>query len=214
MTVRKRFAPLRNGIRWAVVLAVASVVCPTVQAALPVAYFTAGTAEPEDRAGWTALAEEYPRWVRPVRPDRTREVDAPAATEAEINDAISYIRVRRLGNDLESIRAALHRPGLIIDLRYVHGDRDETVQLGQLLARRPVALTAVNASHDETIAIDSNPERSADQTTIVVVNGGTSGPVEALLDALQSQGDGRAEGVMFYPLPFWGQVRSGEIGDT
>lgn len=164
-------------------------VLPLANAALPSAYFPTEVAEPVDGTGWAVLAKEFPRWVKPVRIDPTREVDAPPATEVVINDKISYIRVRRLENDLASIEAALTHPGLMIDLRYVHGDRNETILLGRLLARQQVLLAAANASTDEAIVIDSNPHRAASQVTIVVVNAGTSGPVEALLDALQAQGD-------------------------
>jgi len=189
MIPSQRFLSPLHHLRGVVVLAVASAVYTTANAALPTTYFPAEVAEPVDVAGWTALAEEYPRWVKPVRSDPTRSVDTPAATQVVINDKIGYVRVRRLENDLESIQSGLNQPGLIIDLRYVHGDRNETIRLGRLLARRQVALRAANATDDETIIIDSNPQRTVGQTTLVVVNGGTSGPVEALLDALQSQGD-------------------------
>lgn len=158
-------------------------------AALPTAYFPTDAREPATADGWQALADEYPRWIKPVRPDPTREIDSPAATLVPFNDTISYIRVRRLKNDLENIKTALAHPGLVIDLRYVHGDRNETIRLGQVLARRQVALATANAANEGDIVIDPNPDRAADQVTLVVVNGGTSGPLEALLDALQAQGD-------------------------
>ncbi len=146
-------------------------------------YFPQQAAAPADEAGWAALAKEFPNRVKPAPGAAVASTQPPAATRTSVRDGIEYVRVRKIANDLGAIERALTVPRLIIDLRYVHGDVEPSLQFGTLLARHPIRFVHPEAT------ITPKPVRSETQTTLCLINRGTSGAIEAVLDALQAAGD-------------------------
>lgn len=146
-------------------------------------YFPDLATTPADAAGWATLAASFPNRVKPATPATATPTPTPAATKVEVRPGIDYVRVRQLANDLGVIEAALATPRLIIDLRYVHGEFESAKKLAALLARRAVSL-----EDGITIPASGSP-RGRLQTTLCLVNRGTSGALEAVLDALQHAGD-------------------------
>lgn len=166
------------------VWAVASV-HPTV-AAEPAAwarYFPPEKERPADDAGWAELAKEFPHRVKRARDHAGTALQPPPATQVEARPGVDYLRVRSLAQDLTAIAAALERPRVVFDLRYIRGELEESRQFAAVLARTPLRLEG------DGPAIEPKSARSSDQVTLCLVNRATSGPLEAVLDALQASGD-------------------------
>jgi hypothetical protein len=150
---------------------------------------------PQSPAEWEAAAAAFP--------DRVRRVPHPAATgtsrtpvqasRIEVRPGLDYLRIRDLRADLPVLAGALEAPRLIVDLRFVSSGLEGAIEFGRALARRPAFIFASGpgASGDsiELPPASSASPRGPGQLTLVLVNHGTSGPVEAVLDALQRAGE-------------------------
>lgn len=146
-------------------------------------YFPKRVATPANEADWAALAKAYPNRVKRAPVRDAPALEPPAATRVSIRAGIDYVRVRQLANDLDVIATALATPRLVIDLRYVHGELAEALRFGALLARRPLALAQPGGN------IEPAGARGPEQKILCLINRGTSGALEAVLDALQAAGE-------------------------
>ena len=170
-------------------LAVAASVLPVHgAAALPPAYFPPEVTEPREPGGWAILAAEFPWRIKRVAANDVPPLDSPPATRLETPGGFAYLRVRQLAADLDAIEQALAGPALVIDVRYVRADLGESRQLGALLSRHELKLETC-ATDTSTITIEPLGKRPQSQTTLVLINHGTAGPLEAVLDALQASRD-------------------------
>lgn len=174
----------RYGLLWAVIVGLGWFAAHAAETTTTwVRYFPERMAAPADESGWAELAKVFPNRVKRVPAADTVPLQPPPATRTEIRPGLDYVRVRLLANDLGTIEEALAQPRLIIDLRYVRSELDDALRLGALLARRPFALAANTASPEPRRL------RDASQVTICLINRATAGPLEAVLDALQTSGD-------------------------
>jgi hypothetical protein len=176
---------------WVALILMVSAALPLAAADSPdawVRYFPDRPEEPADEAGWAELARAFPNRVKHMPAQPAAPQTPPVATRIEVRPGIAYVRVRNLANDLDAIQDALAQPRLIIDLRYIHGELAESLRLGTLIARRDLAIEprATDAPQPEPA---TTARRPAGQLTLCLVNRGTSGPIEAVLDALQGAGD-------------------------
>ncbi len=140
------------------------------------------------------LAALYPGRVLFDEPILTGNQERSEAARVEtIRDEISYIRVYRLEDAIETIEQHLAEPALILDLRYVQSavlaselsfrlDRAESYkQLTSVGSLPSDTAAALAVEVDSATAVRTSP-------VVVLCNRETAGPVEALLHNLQTQG--------------------------
>lgn len=186
----RRLSRFRVAAHGAVValLCLATAVAAAGAAELPAAYFPADAATPTDAEGWATLAAAFPHRLEAAASGAPRLV-SPPATRLATRSGVDYVRVRRLGDNLATLAAALETEQVVIDLRYVRGDFAESLQFAQLLARHPLQVEIAGAGGAGPIVVEPTGRRKAGQRSVILVNRATAGPLEALLDALQAAGD-------------------------
>lgn len=152
-----------------------------------------GFVPPASPAEWEAAANTFPHLVRRAPRSEAGSAPRPAvpASRIEVRPGLDFLRVRDLDADLPVVAGALESPRLIIDLRYLRGDRDESIRLGQLLTRRGFSIFERSGEDTAPTELQVVPagSRGPAQVTLVLVNAQTSGPLEAVLAALQDAGE-------------------------
>lgn len=185
MTVRNmsRLLGILIGIASLVVLA------SPLRGALPKDIFPEGTIEPTDDAGWSELAARFPHLLKRVESAGASSPTSPPPTRISLREHMDYLRIRRVASDLIVLENALETQMLVLDLRYVWADLPDAVKLGALLARSTLNIQTVSPTDAATTTIEPAQKRAPKQAVVVLVNHGTSGALEVVLDALQAAGD-------------------------
>jgi hypothetical protein len=166
----------------------------TAFAGLPRQFFPPDTPVPADDDAWALLAVRFPGRVRqmPAAGATTPARDVapvPAALRLDVHEGLDFIRVHDVARDLPAMEEAIAAPALIIDLRAVRGELDESAALGALLTRREIRLETLPKLEPQPAAIAPRGIRRSGQVSLILVNRETSGPLEAVLDALQDAGE-------------------------
>ncbi len=106
---------------------------------------------------------------------------------------ITYIRVYGLQADLTPIIEYLSKPAVVLDLRNIHSDLEGTISFGHLLSANETKKLQLLGTFKDKTELDLDPAEKAeanDETRpfplIILVNRGTKGPLEALLDGIQA----------------------------
>ncbi len=180
-------------------------------AGLPPEYFPAGASAPADLPGWRQLAAEHPLLVRVGNPDTSAAPGGNAPGPVALDSRSVYLRVLDLERDLPAVEAALATPRLVLDLRFTVSGPPEARRLGQLLARSTLDLPSPVRGAGPII-LEPAATRAPEQLTVVLVNGGTRGPVEAVLAALQMRGDALLTGTATAGDTGWFETPAGMAG--
>ncbi|ADE53412.1 hypothetical protein [Coraliomargarita akajimensis] len=114
-----------------------------------------------------------------------------AASIETIEPAITYLRIYRFDEAIESLRQQLQTESLIIDLRFTQSPELE-LEFFDLLAEHSLTqhLEVIGTTEDFDLStVESTEHRDARQTPpLVLINRHTTGPFEACIDYLQASG--------------------------
>ncbi len=121
------------------------------------------------------------------------------------HDVTYYMRIYDLNAALPEIATYLGKPGLILDLRYVTADSKTSAAFAALLSKAGLAsapLQGVGKLEDpEALPAPTNTDKEhTPPLVLVMVNGQTSGPLEAWLEVFQEK-----ESVLAVGTPTMGQ---------
>jgi hypothetical protein len=140
-----------------------------------------------------SLKQRYPGRVLDQAPQELLEQDGEPIVQTGTG-GITYVRVRNLSAAMPAIRKSLNSSIALIDLRYVAGTLEPSLNLGSTLVG-PGKLTldiigdygvesGIGATDVLTIQSDQSPPHPA--VVIVLTNETTSGPLEPILSELQA----------------------------
>lgn len=140
-----------------------------------------------------ALQNHFPGRVLDESPPLPLENDGEP-TGREGDSGVSYIRVGNLGAALPRIERNLNESVLLVDLRFVHGAMEDSIALGSLLAGDAalgfdlIGQYARGSEFAETdrLVVSTETAPSPGATVLVLINGLTSGALEAVLAELQA----------------------------
>lgn len=141
-----------------------------------------------------ALQAHFPGRVLDESPQRPLENDAEP-TGRESDSGVSYIRVGNLAAALPWIERNLTESVVLIDLRFVHGSLENSIALGSLLAGGDELAFDLIGQYTsgsgfevtDRLVVSTDVTRSGQVTVIVLINGLTSGSLEAVLAELQAK---------------------------
>lgn len=142
-----------------------------------------------------ALQGRFPGRILDVPPARPLESQGePVGREGD--SGVSYIRVGNLGSAVPWIERGLTETVALIDLRYVHANLDDSITLGTLLAGSDTLVfdligqygSAEGLEPSDRLTVSTDTPLADETTVIVLINGLTSGPLEAVLAELQAKG--------------------------
>jgi hypothetical protein len=148
---------------------------------------------PADQVELAGLASLYPGRILPAAPHAMDDLDK--GREPMLADSLSrnlnYLRVYDLGVALPQIAKLLKdKPALILDLRFMWADAKDAEAFADVLAQAGLESTPVHGvggGIPEPVKIPSRDVNDTSPVPVVLalVNGLTSGPIEAWLAAFQ-----------------------------
>ncbi|BET67978.1 hypothetical protein ASA1KI_28960 [Opitutales bacterium ASA1] len=157
---------------------------------LPAPFFPPTEHAPSSEEGWSALEERFPHLVRPWCEPAEKSQETIPATPVELRPGLVYLRIRSIDADLASIAALPTTGAAVLDLRFL-GTRElePARRLGAALARAPLRLALRSEQGHEQLTIEPVSTGARPRLVIALVNRATAGPFEAVLYALQQNGD-------------------------
>jgi hypothetical protein len=141
------------------------------------------------------LAALYPGKILKELPLESGQEVRPPKIEP-LPRGITYARVYHLSGDLSGLIERIDDAPLIIDLRFVDSDLENALAFGRLLGlHMPVRLEARGnyltppMQVSDLVIEKTDTPQSRDMPILILTNDGTTGPLEAVLDAVQAQNE-------------------------
>jgi hypothetical protein len=159
----------------------------------PPSFFPGIEMLPDHRIMLEGLAALYPGKILKELPLDGGQKIRPAKIHP-LPRGITYARVYHLSGDLSELAARIDDSALIIDLRFVDSELENALAFGNLLTlHNPVHLeTRGNyltppLTYSDLIVAPASEPQQRESPILILTNSGTTGPLEAVLDAIQAQ---------------------------
>jgi hypothetical protein len=161
----------------------------------PPTFFPGIETLPDHRMVLEGLAALYPGKILKNLPSESgQKVQMPKIHN--IPRGITYARVYHLNGDLSVLTKHIDDPALIIDLRFVDSELDDSLAFGRMLGLRSQVRLETRGRYrnppllpSELVMEPPSEATHREAPILILTNRGTTGPLEAVLDAIQAQNE-------------------------